>query len=326
MKRKLCLILCILMVAMSITPVMAAEESLTDVVAELGVSNLLKLQGVFNGYFTDSKLDALNTYLGTEHSDLRTYLNSDGMDVEVLKNLADDIAGVGLEGITESSEAASAIFGQKDAVIATLGGIVDRIVAARGESTTNTEYAYDIVVNHLLNKSSVVTYNTSTGVYSLDFAAYKADSALKAEMELIMPDTFSEANYTASIDSLELYFEYILNSDDFDDQVTNFNAAIDSWNESAFYNAYTPTSGGGGGGTTAPVEETPVVTDPVTEESATGETTVTTTVETAATVTESETGVQEAVVDDSAVEEAVEAIVEQVAAIETEEGETVAPT
>ena len=293
------------MVAMSVMPVAAAGESLTDVVAELGVSNMYKLQDIFENYFTDTKLDELNTYLGTNYSDLRADLASDNLDVDVLKDLADDIAGVSLTEAMANGDAASAIFAQKAAVITTLGDIVDRTVTARGGST-NTEYAYDMIVNHLLNKNTVVTYNTSTGVYDLNFSAYKTDAALISEMEIIMPTSFAAGKYESTIDDLEAYFEHILNSGDFDTHEVDFRAAIDSWNTGDFYYAYTPSTGGGGGGGTTTTEETP---DVVTGEDEGGETTATSTIESGATVTTGNDGTKKATIDNTKVKAAVDAVV-----------------
>ncbi|HKL09921.1 MAG TPA: S-layer homology domain-containing protein [Clostridia bacterium] len=312
MKKRIALLLSFLMILMSVVPAMAADESLTDVVAELGVSNMYKLQDVFVGYFTDTKLDALDTYMDTNYSELQVSLNTDGIDATVLKDLADDITAVSLTEGMESTSASAAIFDQKTAVIATLGSIVDRIVTARGETKTNTEYAYEIIVGDMLNEDAVVTYNTSTGNYSLDFSGYKTNSALEADLAEIMPATFG-TGYSASMDSLEAFFEYILNSSDFDAYGADFRAAIDSYNGGAYYNAYTPSTGGGGA--TPPAEETPVVEDPVAEETTEDETVVTSEVENAATVTTNDEGTEEADIDDAAVAEAVESVLEEVASL-----------
>ncbi len=313
------------MVVMSVLPVSAADESLTTVVAELGVSNMYNLQGVFEGYFTDTKLEALDDYMDTNFAALQTALNSDGIDVDVLEDLVGNIEDVDITEAMASSAAVDLIAAQKSAVIASLGDVIDRIVTARG-AESNTAYAYNMLINYILDEDSVVTYNTSTETYSLDFSAYEDNGDFVAELRQIMPTTFATDNYVDSIDSLETFFEYILNSSDFDTHGTNFRSAIDSWNDSSFYNAYTPASGGGGGGTVVeePVDE-PVVEEPVTEETADGETTVTSDVENAAAVTTNEDGTEEAVVDTDVVADAIEGVVEAVAAEETEEGETITP-
>ena len=294
---------------MSFTPAVAAGESLTDVVAEIGVSNMDGLKDVFESYFTDSKLDSLNTYLNNNYNELLTNLQADGVDVDMLKALVADIKDVSLADSMSNTNAANAIAAKKEDVKATLGDITNRLVIARG-GASNTEYAFDIIVNHIFNETSVVTYNTSTEVYTLDFSAYKIDGMFVPELRQVMPSTFSILNYAASIDSLEEYFQYILNSTDFATHKTDFNATIDAWNGGVFYNEYTPAigGGGGGGGVFIPEEaEEPVVNDPVIDGS-----NITTTVENAAIVTTSDGGTEEAVIDDEAVTGAIEEIVDEV--------------
>ncbi len=322
------------MVAMGAMPVMAIvsgiqvendEMGLTDVVANLGISNMLGLQEVLTDFATDGNLDDLNDYLASNYPALKAAIDEDGVTTAMLKDLMDDIEGVNLEGITVDSDAANEIFKHKDAVITTLGNIVDRIVTARG-GEENSAYAYEVIINHLLEETAVVTYDTSTGEYSLDFSEYKNDSQLLYDMSIIMPFTFPTANKTDFIDDIEGYLEYILNSTYFDGNETDFNASIDSYNGGAFYNEYTPAGGGGGGGggfVLPEVPEEPAVEDPVVEETGDDETTVTSAIGNAATVTENEDGTEEAVLDEDALAQAIEDVVDAADSVETEEGDII---